>query len=47
MVVPAGKMNREEIVKVVDIEYFNEEEAPIPIDKVKWIIRKCTLDDFD
>ena len=47
VVVPAGKDNHHAIVEVVDIEYFSEEDAPLPIEKTKHIIRKCTDDDFD
>ena len=47
VIVPAGKNNHEEVVEVVNIEYFNEENAPLPVDKTKHIIRKCTDDDFD
>ena len=46
VIVPAGKENRLEIVKVVDIEYFTRENAPFPVEKTKWIVRKCTDDDF-
>lgn len=47
VLVPAGKDNHTAIVEVVNIEYFSEEEAPLPVDKTKYIIRKCTDDDFD
>lgn len=47
VIVPAGKDNHEEIVKVVDIEYFNDDNVPLPIDKIKHIIRKCTKDSID
>lgn len=47
VLVPAGKDNHEAVVEVVNIEYFNEENAPLPIEKTKRIIRKCTDDDFD
>ena len=45
--VPAGKDNHEAVVEVVNIEYFSEENVPLPIEKTKRIIRKCTDDDFD
>jgi hypothetical protein len=38
--VPVGKNNRECIATVVDVEYFKEENAPLPLDKVKKIICK-------
>ncbi|WKY43286.1 hypothetical protein Q5O14_11535 [Eubacteriaceae bacterium ES2] len=47
VLVPAGKDNHTAIVEVVKIEYFSEENAPLPIEKTKQIIRKCTDDDFD
>lgn len=47
VIVPAGKDNHLAIVEVVDIEYFSEEDAPLPVEKTKHIIRKCTDDDFD
>lgn len=46
VLVPAGKDNHTAIVKVANIEYFSEEEAPLPVEKTKRIIRKCTDDDF-
>lgn len=45
--VPASKDNHEAIVKVVNIEYFREENAPLPVEKTKRIIRKCTDEDFN
>ena len=47
VLVPAGKDNREVIVEVVNIEYFNEEDVPLPVEKTKKIIRKCTNDEFN
>ncbi len=47
VVVPAGKDNHEAMVKVVDIEYFAEEDAPFPVSKTKHIIRKCSDDDIE
>ena len=47
VIVPAGKDNHEAVVEVVNIEYFNEENVPLPVEKTKCIIRKCTDDDFD
>lgn len=47
VMVPVGKDNHTVIVEVVNIEYFSEEEAPLPVEKTKHIIRKCTDDDFD
>lgn len=47
VLVPAGKDNHEAVVEVVNIEYFSEENVPLPIEKTKKIIRKCTDEDFD
>lgn len=47
VLVPVGKDNHEVVVEVVNIEYFNEENVPLPIEKTKRIIRKCTDEDFD
>lgn len=41
VIVPAGRNNHETVVKVVNIEYFNDENVPLPLDKTKHIIRKC------
>ena len=45
VVVPVGKNYREEIVEVVEIEYFSEENAPRPIEKTKKILRKYIYED--
>ena len=47
VLVPAGKDNHEAVVEVVNIEYFSEENVPLPIEKTKRIIRKCTGEDFN
>lgn len=47
VVVPVGKDNRHSIAEVVKVEYFPEETVPLPFEKTKHIIRKCTDDDFD
>lgn len=46
VLVPAGKDNHNAVVEVVNIEYFNKENVPLPLEKTKRIIRKCTDDDF-
>lgn len=33
VLVPAGKNNHEAVVEVVNIEYFSEENVPLPIEK--------------
>lgn len=47
VLVPAGKDNHKAVVEVVDIEYFSEENVPLPVEKTKRIIRKCKDEDFD
>lgn len=47
VLVPAGKDNHEAVVEVVNIEYFSEENVPLPIEKTKRIIRKCIDEDFN
>ena len=47
VLVPAGKDNRAVVVEVVNIEYFSEDNVPLPIEKTKRIIRKCMDEDFD
>lgn len=46
VIVPAGKDNHEAVVEVVNIEYFGEENVPLPVKKTKRIIRKCTDNDY-
>ena len=47
VLVPAGKDNHKAIVQVVEKKYFPEDEVPLPMEKTKHIIRKCTDEDFD
>lgn len=47
VLVPVGKDNHEAVVEVVNIEYFSEENIPLPIEKTKKIIRKCKAEDFE
>jgi len=35
------------VVEIVNIEFFSEEDAPFPIEKTKYIIKKCNDDDFN
>ena len=46
VIVPAGKDNHKAVVEVVNKEYFAADEVPLPTEKTKHIIRKCTEDDF-
>ena len=46
VLVPAGKDNHQAIVKVISVEYFSEEDAPLSPSKTKKIIRKSTEEDF-
>ncbi|MCD7776369.1 MAG: hypothetical protein LUH54_03230 [Firmicutes bacterium] len=40
VIVPAGKGNHEAAVRIVGIDHFTRDEAPLPLEKVKRIIRK-------
>lgn len=46
VIVPAGRDNHEAVVEVEEIEYFSEDEVPLPVEKTKRIIRKYLDDDF-
>lgn len=41
VIVPVGNKQKETKAEIVDIEYFDEDTVPIPLDKVKKIIRKA------
>lgn len=43
--VPVGADNRLARVRVEKIEYFNEDQVPMPISKIKRIPRKCSNED--
>ena len=45
-IVPVGKDNHEAVVRIEKIEFFSEDNVPLPLDKTKMIIRKCTEDDL-
>lgn len=45
--VPVGKDSHTAVVKITDIEYFAEEDIPLPLDKTKHIIRKCAEYNID
>lgn len=47
VVVPVGKDNHEAVVEVVHIEYFSDDNVPLPVEKTKRIIHKCKDEDFD
>ena len=47
VLVPAGNDNHEAVVEVVNIEYFGEENVPLPVEKTKRILRKCADEDFE
>ena len=47
VIVPVGKDNHHSAAEVVKVEYFAEEDVPLPLDHTKHIIRKCTDNDFD
>ncbi len=46
VLIPIGSNGHTSNAKIVDIEYFDKDNVPFPLDKVKRIIRKCTDDDF-
>ncbi|MBQ9802654.1 MAG: tyrosine-type recombinase/integrase, partial [Clostridia bacterium] len=43
--VPVGDNGRTSVVEIVDIEYFKEDEVPMPLDRVKKIIER--VDDWE
>ena len=45
VLVPSGKDNHEEVVKVVKIEYYTKENAPLDVEKTKRISKKLSNDD--
>lgn len=47
VIVPVGKENHHSVAEVVKVEFFAEEDLPLPLEKTKHIIRRCTDDDFD
>lgn len=47
VIVPVGKDNHHSVAEVVKVEYFAEGDVPLPLDRTKHIIRKCTDEDFD
>jgi hypothetical protein len=47
VLVPVGKDNRQSVAEVVRVEYFAAEDVPLPLERTKHIIRKCTDEDFE
>ena len=45
--VPVGKNNDVAQAKIVEIGYFDEEEAPFPVDKIKAVIGKHVINDWE
>ena len=43
VVVPAGRKNEEKTVCIQDIEYFQREEVPFPLEKTKKILRRAVM----
>ena len=41
VIVPAGAQNRETRVRVEEVEYFREDELPMPLERVKRVLRRC------
>lgn len=44
---PADKDNQENIVRVVDIDYYSKDNLPIALEYIKHIISKCLNDNFE
>ena len=47
VIVSVGKDNHHSVAEVVKVEFFAEENVPLPLERTKHIIRKCTDEDFD
>ena len=47
VLVPAGHDNHEALVRIVDKNYYSKENAPFPVDKAKWIIKRIDEDEID
>lgn len=43
VVVPAGRKNEEKTVCIQDIEYFQREEVPFPLERTKKILRRAVM----
>ena len=46
VLVPVRSAGETAIAEIVKIESFAEEDAPLPLEKMKTVIRKCTDEDF-
>lgn len=46
-IAPAGKDNHEAIVRIEEIEYFPDDNVPLPLDKTKMIIRRYSDNDLE
>lgn len=46
VIVPVGRDNHHSAAEVVKVEYFAEDDVPLPLGRTKHIIRKCTDEDF-
>lgn len=47
VLVPVGKTNAEKAVTVTEVEYFQADQAPFPLEKTKSILRKLEPDEAD
>ncbi|MDO5649092.1 MAG: hypothetical protein Q4G11_00685 [Gallicola sp.] len=47
VVVPVGEEGRVDIREVAEIEYYQEEDLPYPLEKTKMILRKSTQEEFE
>jgi len=46
VLVPVRNAGETAVAEIIKIEYFAEEELPLPLDKIKVIIRRCTDEDI-
>lgn len=47
VIVPVGDDGHSAIVEIVNIEYFQEDKVPFPLEKIRTITRKCSDGDSD
>ncbi|NLW88782.1 MAG: hypothetical protein GXY43_03560 [Clostridiaceae bacterium] len=46
VLVPVRSAGETAVAEIIKIEYFAEEDAPLPLERIKIIIRRCTDEDF-
>ncbi len=47
VLVPAGSDNHEALVRIVDKNYYSTENAPFPVEKAKYIIKRIDEDEIE